>query len=83
MPQKQAVASTASPVPVDPPLWGQIQVNAKQRLDANAPASHRGEGMKVLFQPSYSSRSASDRHSAVQKIRQRSGDLSFLRCGAL
>lgn len=35
MPQKQAVASTASPVPVDPPLWGQIQVNAKQRLDAN------------------------------------------------
>jgi hypothetical protein len=35
IPQKHAGAYTASPVPVDPPLWGKIQVNAKQRLDAN------------------------------------------------
>jgi hypothetical protein len=50
IPQKQTGVYTASPVPVDPPLWGaedpgerQATVSRQPRLAA--PASHRGEGI--------------------------------------
>jgi hypothetical protein len=49
IPQKQTGAYTASPVPVDPPLWGadpgERRATVRRQSRLAAPASHRGEGI--------------------------------------